>query len=84
MPTSFRLDRETERQLSRLARSTGRTKSQVIRDAIQSEAAKGDGPSFHDRASHLFGVAGGTPRNLSERTGEKVRAILKAKARARR
>jgi hypothetical protein len=84
MPTSFRLDRETERQLSRLARTTGRTKSQVIRDAIRSEAAKGDEPSFFDRASHLFGVAGGPPRNLSERTGEKVRAILKARVRTRR
>lgn len=84
MPTSFRLDRQTERELARLARTTGRTKSQVIRDAIRAEAAKGPGPSFYDRISHLVGVASGGPRNLSERTGEKVRAMLKAKQRARR
>jgi hypothetical protein len=84
MPTSFRLDRETERELARLARTTGRTKSQVIRDAIRAEAARDNGSSFYDRVSHLIGVAGGLPRNLSERTGEKVRAILKAKQRARR
>jgi hypothetical protein len=39
MPTSVRLDPKTERVVRSLARRTGRTKSQVIRDAIHRLAA---------------------------------------------
>jgi predicted transcriptional regulator len=39
MPTSVRLDPKTERVVRSLARRTGRTRSQVIRDAIHRLAA---------------------------------------------
>ncbi len=35
MPTTVRLDPETESLIKRLAKKTGRTKSQIIRDAIR-------------------------------------------------
>ena len=37
MPTSIRLDAETERRLDQLARRTGRSKSWYIRRAIQDQ-----------------------------------------------
>lgn len=39
MPTSVRLDPKTERVIRALARRTGRTQSEVIRDAIHRLAA---------------------------------------------
>ena len=49
MPTSVRLDPDTERLLGRLARTSGRTKSEIIRDALrrfaEQDTAHDAGPS---------------------------------------
>jgi predicted DNA-binding protein len=86
MPTSVRLDPKTESLISRLARRTGRTKSQVIRDAIARLAeAERDGTAVqtpYESMKHLIGVARGGPRDLSERTGEKFRRVLLARRRS--
>jgi len=81
MPTSVRLDAQTERLIARLSRGSRRTKSQVIRDAIsrlaQEEAAEARAPrSPHDAFEHLIGIAGGGPPDLSVRTGDKLRQLL--------
>lgn len=89
MPVSVRLDERTERVIRRLAKQTGRTKSDVIRRAIatleQLEApASAEAPSAYERLAHLIGGAGSGGRRLSEHTGEKFRKLLEAKHRARR
>ncbi len=85
MPTSVRLDPKTESLLSALARKTGKTKSQVIRQAIErlarSETSGHEPRTAYDALAHVIGCARGGPRDLSERTGEKVRAILAARRR---
>lgn len=88
MPTSVRLDRKTESLVARLARRTGRTKSQVIRDAIAKFAEMENGSTAagtpYEAMKHLIGIADSGGARLSERTGEKFRALLLEKARARR
>ena len=78
MPTSVRLDARTEGLVRRLARKTGRTKSQVIRDAIArlASADKEESRTPFDTIKHLVGCAAGGPPDLSERTGEKLRQLL--------
>ena len=86
MPTTVRLDPETESLIKRLAKKTGRTKSQVIRDAIQalarSEAASEPKEGPYEAIAHLIGCASGGPKDLSERTGEKFRNLLLERARS--
>lgn len=86
MPTTVRLDPETESLIKRLAKKTGRTKSQVIRDAIRTLAESEDsgkvtgGP--YEAFSHLIGCASGGGPDLSERTGEKFTKLLKGRGRS--
>lgn len=80
MPTSVRLDPETERLLARLARKRSQSKSDVIRAAIESlarqdEAVPADGTLF-ETISDLVGCVHGGPPDLSKRTGEKFREAL--------
>lgn len=91
MPTRVRLDAETESLVNRLAKKTGRTKCQVIRDAIERFAAAADRPmptrSAYDACAHVIGIADSGGANLSEHTGQKflaLLALLAARARARR
>ncbi|MBI2458479.1 MAG: CopG family transcriptional regulator [candidate division NC10 bacterium] len=86
MPTTVRLDPETESLIRRLARKTGRTKSQVIRDAIRalagSEAPTEAAGGPYEAVAHLIGCVSGGPKDLSERTGEKFRKLLLERARS--
>jgi hypothetical protein len=86
MPTTVRLDPETEGMIKRLARRTGRTKSQVIRDAIRVLAKTEDGGkamgSPYEAFSHVIGCASGGPPDLSERTGEKFSRLLRRRVRS--
>lgn len=86
MPLTVRLDAKTEALLNRLVKRTGRTKSQVIRDAIRTFAASenrtGAPKGPYEAIKHLIGIASGGPPDLSERTGEKFRELL-LKKRAR-
>lgn len=86
MPTTVRLDPETESLIKRLAKKTGRTKSQVIRDAIRALAKFEDGGKAtggpYEAFSHLIGCASGGPPDLSERTGEKFTKLLRARRRS--
>jgi len=86
MPTTVRLDPETESLIKRLAKKTGRTKSQVIRDAIRTLAKSEDGGKAtggpYEAFSHLIGCASGGPPDLSERTGEKFTKLLKGRGRS--
>lgn len=80
MPTSVRLDSKTEGMVSRLARKTGLTKSEIIRKAVGVYVA-GRGQAEvplppYEAMAHLIGSVGGGPKDLSERTGERFRKLL--------
>jgi predicted DNA-binding protein len=90
MPTSVRLDARTETLIRRLAKRDGRTKSEVIRAAIESLAreaaeaeARAGAVSAYDRIAHVVGIADSGGANLSERTGEQFRDLLVRRARGR-
>jgi predicted DNA-binding protein len=79
MLASVRLDPETERLLARLARESGRTRSEVIRDAIvklgsRTSSAVDEHP--YAAAADLVGSVRGGPADLSARTGERFRDLL--------
>jgi hypothetical protein len=85
MPTTVRLDPKTEALLDRLVRKSGRTKSQIIREAIKTLAnSERGGPGVerpYEAWAHVIGIASGGPPDLSERTGEKFTKLLMARAR---
>ncbi len=80
MATSVRMDPQTERLLDQLARESGLSKSQVIRDAVRLAARK---PRSSERAPRpyeafrgILGSVRGGPPDLSERTGTTFRRLL--------
>jgi hypothetical protein len=88
VPVSIRLDAETEQRLRRIAHDTGGTLSSVVREAVAEYSAARDRQAAgsqrpYERLQHLIGVVS-SQTDRSERTGEKLRAVLKAGARARR
>jgi len=83
MPTSVRLDPETEALLKRLARRSGRSKSAVLREAVRrmaeapSEAAEGE--TVYSMISDLVGVASGGPKTLAREHRKTYRNALAQK-----
>lgn len=76
MPTSVRLDKNTETRLERLARTTGRTKSDLIREAIVrlDEALNGkEGPTLYDQLREHIGVVDLGPSDRARRSEELLR-----------
>ena len=84
MPTSVRLDENTQQLLQRLANRKSLTKSEVIRAAIEALAAAEQleeqfaGP--HELVSDLIGSVSGGPEGLSTNTGKSFRDLLSSKA----
>ena len=88
MPFSLRLDPGTEALLRRLAKAEGRSKSAVVREAVEQygnrDTPAGDEPrTALDVVAPFVGVVS-TGGQLSEDTHAKYRASLRRKASARR
>jgi len=87
MPTTIRLDPETEAAVHHLARKTGRTKSSIIREAILRMAEQNTRPkpgsSLYDKMADLVGIGHGGPSNLASRSEENLRHLF-AQRQARR
>jgi Arc/MetJ-type ribon-helix-helix transcriptional regulator len=75
VPTSVRLDPETERALEQLARSRSVSKSEVVRQGIALLASLERQAPF-DRVADLIGSVRGGPPDLSEQTGKRFRQLL--------
>lgn len=90
MTLSVRLPRTKQVALARLAKTKGRSKSDLIRDAIdlllESTAAKSETPlSAYQSIVHLIGCgASGGRETLSENTGRRFAALVRERARVRR
>ncbi len=83
MPTSFRLDPETEATLERLARERDTSKSQIVREAVaaygaQEQAASEGELTLYDRMKDLIGKFSSGQTDLSVDTGEKYYQALRA------
>ena len=83
MPTSVRLDPETEALLNRLARAQRRTKSEIIRAAlqrlVQDEKVSDSQPGPYDLVADLIGIAQGGPEDLAANHKQAFRALLARK-----
>jgi len=83
VPTSVRLDENTQRLLQRLANRKSQTKSEVIRAAIEALAAaeqleeQSTGPN--ELVADLIGCVSGGPEDLSTQTGIQFRNLLASK-----
>jgi predicted DNA-binding protein len=80
MPTSVRLDPETEALLRKLARTSGRTKSEVIREALHrmSEEARGvaEVGGIYNAIEDLVGIANDGPDDLARQHKKRFREKL--------
>lgn len=88
MPFSLRLDPDTESRIRRLSALTGRSKSQVVREAVAQyapdEHPPSAGDSTFDRLKPYVGVVRTGGRSYSSDTHRQYRALLQKKRRARR
>ena len=85
MPTSVRLDPETESLLKRLAVNSGRSKSDVIREALHrlsEEAQRTDKQEgLFCSIADLIGVADGGPDDLGRQHKKHYRETLERRRR---
>jgi hypothetical protein len=89
MAISVRLPRSKQTALARLAKTKGRSQSDLVRDAIDlllgagAKSERTEGP--YESIAHLIGCADSGGREaLSEKTGRRFAAMVQAKAHARR
>ena len=77
MPTSVRLDPETEALLRKLARTSGRTKSEVIREALHRMFAETrESGSLYHAIEDLVGIADVGPGDLARHHKQRFREKL--------
>lgn len=85
MPTSVRLDPESEALVARVARLRGMTKSQVIREALGALAEReGVAEKPYDALAQWIGCVDSGGLNRSHETGRLFRQILAGRRDARR
>jgi len=80
---NVRVDPGTASFLDRVARETGRTKSEVVRQALEALQEQGDrrAPVAPANAmAHLLGCWDSGGMQLSERTGERFAQLLREKS----
>ena len=88
MVTSVRLDTKTERALDRMAKLTGKTKSDLIREAVQQMTAtaardSSRGPTAYDRFADVIGLVARGPGARAARSEEILRQSFARKRRSR-
>jgi hypothetical protein len=85
---TVRIDPKTEAMVERIARRTGQTKSQIVREAlkllVERESVPDSAADRYQRVAHLIGSWSSGGMNLSENTGKKFAELLRKKAGARR
>jgi len=86
MAMSVRLDPETEALVRRISRSSRRSHSEVIRDAIRRMATEipvASPDTVYDQIVDIIGVARGGRRHYAGRSEEVLRAVFARKRRRR-
>ena len=85
---SIRLDAETTALTARLAREQGKSKSEIVREALRQYAKRNGkhshkGETLYDRIKDIIGSCSGGPSDLSIDTGKKYAAMLWERKRSR-
>lgn len=80
---TYSLDEDTVHQIDRVAEQLGRSKSQVVREAVAEYAARSDRLTEAERR-RLLSALDEAVRSVSDRPAEEVDAELEALRRARR
>ncbi len=73
MPLNVRLDEDTQRRLERMARTTGRSKSDLIREAIvrlDEALDEEQGPTLYEQLREYIGIANLGPGDRAARAEE--------------
>lgn len=87
MVTSVRLDPATERTLARLSKTTGKTKSELIREALRkfSERAldASAGVTAYDRLADVVGITNLGRGNRAARSEQILRSIFATRRKRR-
>ena len=84
---TFRLDEELENAINNIASAEGKTKTEVVRDALREYTRKKRGGTQLSMAESMKAYIGAGKSNrtdLSTQTGENVRGILIEKKKSRR
>jgi predicted transcriptional regulator len=84
MPVSVRLDQETETLVRRISKSSRRSKSEVIRDAIRRMATEipvASPDTVYDQIADIVGIARGGRRRYAARSEEVLRTLFARKRR---
>lgn len=84
---SVRVGAKARQAVYRLAKASGKTQSDVVREAIAEYVAKrasNEAPTAYELWKDVIGICKGLPSDLSERTGEKMRLMLEERAKRRR
>ena len=89
MPFSLRLDPDTEAKIRKLTAATGRSKADVVREAVAHYAADTDAvaprkTSAFERLEPFVGVISTEGADYSNKTHTKYRELLRQKHRATR
>lgn len=89
MPFSVRFDPQTEALIEQLARTRGKSRSSVVREAVARYAAEEDEQTtLYERIEPFIGTVRSGRSDLSQHTGRKVAELLRkrwaAKQRAER
>jgi Arc/MetJ-type ribon-helix-helix transcriptional regulator len=81
MVISVRLDLWTERLVERIVRETGRTRSEIVREAlarlVQERESRPEPESPYAALRPFIGCAHGGPQDLSAETGSKFARVLR-------
>jgi len=81
---SVRISEKTRRAVARRARASGRSASAVVRQAIEAYVGRETEEAPYPALRHLVGFVEDGPSDLSERSGDKVRALLLARRSGRK
>jgi predicted transcriptional regulator len=84
---TFRFDKELEAEITRIASLEGRTKTEVVREALREYTAKKrkETPlSMADSMQAYIGAGRSKRTDLSAQTGQTIRGILLEKKKSRR
>ena len=85
---SIRLDAETATLTERMAREQGKSKSEIVREALRQYAKRNGtrarkGETLYDRIKDIVGSCSGGPSDLSIDSGKKYAAMLWERKRSR-
>jgi predicted DNA-binding protein len=81
---SVRIGDKTRRAVARRARASGRSESAIVREAIEAYLGGESGEAPYPALRELIGIVAEGPADLSVRSGDKVRRILRARRAGRK